>query len=460
MLDPTPPIARPLRVLLVSRPLRIGAYQRKAELIARDDRFALTVVVPARWREDGIDLPLDRAHTAGYELVALPVFLPGRFHLHAYRGLDDLIGRVRPDLVHIDEEAYNFAAYQALRAARGARPSGAARAYPRTLFFTWQNLRRRYPPPFSIFERAMFTQADGAIAGSKTSAAVLRSKGYAGPLWTIPQFGVDSGRFHPPTVPRQRDVGRLRIGYAGRLVPEKGLDVLIDAVSRIADRDPQATGDGIGRIGDRDPISEEGATVRIAARDPISENDAGGRIADRGSESAIATGESRSPGSATVTLGVPRPGITLELVGDGPERQKLEAQAVKLGLADRILFTPRLASTEMPAFYQRIDALVLPSRTTRSWAEQFGRVLIEAMACGAVCVGSDSGEIPHVIGPAGLVVPEGDAAALAEALQGLAHDPAERVRFAEVGRNRVLELFTMERIAEATTGVWGEILRL
>ncbi len=419
-----------MRVLLISRPLRIGAYQRKAELIARDERFALSVAVPARWREGGVELPLDRAHTSGYEFVPLPVVLPGRFHLHAYRGLADLIDRVRPDLVHIDEEAYNFAAYQALRAARLARASGARTGRsgsaignkavsdagtPRTLFFTWQNLRRRYPPPFSIFERAMFAQADGAIAGSRSAADVLRAKRFAGHIWIVPQFGVDSRRFHPPTVPRQRDVGRLRVGYAGRLVPEKGLDVLIEAVARIA------------------------ALDRLPA---------------------TAQADPETPGSATITLGVSRPSITLELIGDGPEREGLERRASALGLSDRVRVTPRLNSTEMPAFYQRIDTLVLPSRTTRSWAEQFGRVLIEAMACGAVCVGSDSGEIPHVIGPAGLVVPEGDPAALAVALQKLADNPAERERLAEAGRNRVIELYTMERIAEATTGVWAEILRL
>lgn len=419
--------ARPARVLLISRPLRIGAYQRKAELLARDERFALTVAVPARWREDGMERPVDRAHTAGYELVALPIVLPGRFHLYAYRGLGALIDRLRPDLIHIDEEAYNVAAYLAIRAALTSprREHSAAltsprttntaaqsdRRPPKTIFFTWQNLRRRYPPPFSIFERTMFARADGAIAGSTSAAEVLRAKGYAGPLWTVPQFGVDAARFHPPTVPRQRDVGRLRVGYAGRLVPEKGLDVLVEAVARIGKPD------------------------RPAAAPPT------------------------GPGSSPITLGVPGPGVTLELIGDGPERERLAALAAERGLGDRIRFTPHLASTEMPAFYQRIDALVLPSRTTRAWKEQFGRVLIEAMACGAVCVGSDSGEIPNVIGSAGVVVPEGDAAALAGALARLAAQPAERAALGEAGRSRVLERYTMEAIARATADVWAEVLR-
>ena len=71
-----------------------------------------------------------------------------------------------------------------------------------------------------------------------------------------------------------------------------------------------------------------------------------------------------------------------------------------------------MPSTEVPAVLRALDVLVLPSLTTPSWKEQFGRVLQEAMACAIPVVGSDSGEIPHVIGDAGLVTPEGDAAAL------------------------------------------------
>ena len=73
----------------------------------------------------------------------------------------------------------------------------------------------------------------------------------------------------------------------------------------------------------------------------------------------------------------------------------------------------------MPAFFREIDVFVLPSISRPNWTEQFGRVLIEAMASEVVVVGSDSGEIPHVIGEAGLVFPEGDAPALCARLEEL-----------------------------------------
>jgi glycosyltransferase involved in cell wall biosynthesis len=112
----------------------------------------------------------------------------------------------------------------------------------------------------------------------------------------------------------------------------------------------------------------------------------------------------------------------------------------------------------MPAFYQVLDVLVLPSRTRPNWQEQFGRVLIEAMACAVAVVGSDCGEIPAVIGDAGLTFKEGDASALQTQLQFLLDHPAERLRLAQAGRQRVLAHYTMTSIAQRTVTVYKRLL--
>jgi glycosyltransferase involved in cell wall biosynthesis len=112
----------------------------------------------------------------------------------------------------------------------------------------------------------------------------------------------------------------------------------------------------------------------------------------------------------------------------------------------------------MPHFYQSLDALVLPSRSTPSWIEQFGRVLIEAMACGIPCVGSDSGEIPHVLGDAGLVFREGDSAALRDQLRRLAGDDGLRASLGSAGRDRVMARYTMSHVASATAAVYRAIM--
>jgi glycosyltransferase involved in cell wall biosynthesis len=102
---------------------------------------------------------------------------------------------------------------------------------------------------------------------------------------------------------------------------------------------------------------------------------------------------------------------------------------------------------------------VLPSLTRRNWKEQFGRVLVEAMASGLPCVGSDSGEIPNVLADAGLIVPEGDAAALRNALQALLDNGELRREFAARGRARVLARFTHARVAHQTVAVYRTLVR-
>jgi glycosyltransferase involved in cell wall biosynthesis len=108
----------------------------------------------------------------------------------------------------------------------------------------------------------------------------------------------------------------------------------------------------------------------------------------------------------------------------------------------------------MPEFYNHLNVLVLPSLTRPNWKEQFGRVLIEAMACGVPVLGSTSGEIPHVIGSAGIVLPEGDAQALANHLDALRSDAALQRRLGNAGRERVLAHYTQARIAQATVDVY------
>lgn len=95
-----------------------------------------------------------------------------------------------------------------------------------------------------------------------------------------------------------------------------------------------------------------------------------------------------------------------------------------------------------------MDVLVLPSVTTPRWKEQFGRVLIEAQACEVPVIGSSSGAIPEVIGKAGLIFPEGSASQLAGRLQRLAASSSLRRRLARMGRKRVLDLYTNQRIAD------------
>jgi glycosyltransferase involved in cell wall biosynthesis len=360
-----------VHVLMVSKACLVGIYQRKLEEIARYEDVELTVVVPPYWRDERGVIRLERAHTEGYRLLVEPMAFNGSYHLHYYPRLGRLLRALRPQVVHLDEEPYNLATFHGMWLAR--------RLGCRTLWFSWQNLLRRYPPPFSLFERYCLRHADAAIAGSHTAAQVWRAKGYRGPLSVIPQFGVDPLIFAPAE--RGEPHTGFVVGFAGRLVEEKGADLLLTAAAGLA-------------------------------------------------------------------------GVHILLLGSGPQRPFLESLVRQLGLTERVTFGGTLPSTRMPEFYRGLDALVLPSRSRPNWTEQFGRVLVEAMACGIPVVGADCGEIPHVIGDAGLLFPEGDAAALRDCLARLMADPALRADLSRRGRERVLAHFTQTQVAAATVEVY------
>ncbi|MFZ1400920.1 MAG: glycosyltransferase [Candidatus Promineifilaceae bacterium] len=366
-----------MKVLLLSKACLVGSYQTKLEAIARHDDVDLTAIVPPVWLDSAGPVTLERAHTEGYRLLVDPIRFNGQFHTYYFPTLKRRLAQIQPDVVHIDEEPYNLATWLALRQAR--------RVGAKTLFFSWQNIARSYPFPFSLLEKQVLGRIDYGLAGNQAAAGVWRQKGYAGPLRVIPQFGVDATLFQPPP---QRDPGRgFVIGCANRrLVPEKGVDLVLRAVAKL-------------------------------------------------------------------------PGIwRLHIAGEGPERPYLQTLARQLGIADRVQFDGVVTSAQMPGYLQQLDALVLASVTLPNWKEQFGRVLVEAMACEVAVVGSSSGEIPHVIGEAGLIFPEKDEAALHAHLLRLMQSPELRAKLGRNGRTRVLNQYTQRQIADETVAVYREIL--
>lgn len=147
----------------------------------------------------------------------------------------------------------------------------------------------------------------------------------------------------------------------------------------------------------------------------------------------------------------------LDVVGDGPHKAALLAQAERLHIAERVTFDT-LPSIQMSGYYQGLDALAVPSLTRDNWKEQFGRVIIEAVACGVPVIGSTSGAIPDVIGDAGLLVPEGDSAALAAALRILMQSAQKRHELAARGRQRVLAHFTQAQVAAQTAAAYRDMV--
>ena len=337
-------------------------YVRLAEL-----GWEVTILVPARWRDEyrsGGYTPEAVEGFAG-RFVRVRVLNPGSIQRHVYvtrtwRWIDE----TRPDVLFLENEPYGLPTAQWLVAfeAKGV-PWGVQGD---------DNIDRPLPLPARAIRAATMPRIDFFAARSPGATENLGRWGAKGPVaivpHTIPEWDVP---------PRPRAAGaRFTIGFAGRLVEQKGIRDLVDAVRQL---------DFPSRL-----LLVGGGPLEDWVRD-----------ADTG-------------------------------------QAELE---IRTGIdADR-----------MPANYAEMDVLVLPSRTTTTWAEQFGKALCEALLCGTPVIGSESGEIPWVIETSGggLTFPEGDFAALAERITRMHNDPRLRSDLARAGREGVLEHFAPRPAAKA-----------
>ena len=158
---------------------------------------------------------------------------------------------------------------------------------------------------------------------------------------------------------------------------------------------------------------------------------------------------------ATALLGPPS---LLVLAGSGPCQPALAAQAREAGIGDSVRFVGELNFGQVADLLSAADVLVLPSRSTPVWKEQFGRVLIEAMGCELPIVGSDSGSIPGVLDGNGLIFPENDARALAAQLRRLRDSPELRRDLGRRGRECALHDHTPEKRARETMDFYRQLL--
>jgi len=150
--------------------------------------------------------------------------------------------------------------------------------------------------------------------------------------------------------------------------------------------------------------------------------------------------------------------VHLALVGEGPFREALEARIAAQGRERQVSFLGPKPLAGLPEVMNALDVLVLPSRTTQRWKEQFGRVIIEAQACGIPVIGSSSGAIPEVIGEGGLVFPEGDVRLLAKALQSVLGSPDFKRQLGIAGRAQVLEKYTWEKVAGCMRDIYATVV--
>lgn len=359
-----------MKVWIVSHAYAAPINHDKLEALARLPGLDLTVVAPAAWRTPlGVVRP--REPRGGYRLVRARVLFNG--HTGGYLFREGLGGLRAAAVVHAEAEPWSLAALQCLLATRAP-----------LVVFTWENLAGPRQPLARAIERLVVRRAAFVIAGNQAARGRMQRRGVAPErLSVLPQFGVDPDRYAAGGGPAgDRGPGPPVVGYVGRLVPEKGVDLLIEALGALDAR--------------------------------------------------------------------------LLVVGEGPARQGLQART-HAWPAGKARFVGAVDHADVPRWLAQLDVLVLPSRTTARWAEQFGHVLIEAMAAGVPVVGSTSGAIPEVVGDAGLVFAEGDGEDLRRRLRRLLDDPDLHRDLIVRGRARVARQYTHAAVAAAQGAIYARL---
>lgn len=214
-----------MRVLITGHSYINEFGQQKLEAIARTG-IQLALLAPSNWKHLGglfegqpclLEKPFNSFRVYGGPVVraghpASFLYVPGNVR----RVLRDF----RPELVHIEQEVYSFAAAQIGLAAQAAGS--------KVVVFSWENLDRRIHVLQRLARRISVGKADGIISGNLTGEALMRKWGFHGTTSVIPQIGVDTAAFAPRP---HASKGRLTVGFAGRLVPEKGIDTLLIAAA-------------------------------------------------------------------------------------------------------------------------------------------------------------------------------------------------------------------------------------
>lgn len=137
----------------------------------------------------------------------------------------------------------------------------------------------------------------------------------------------------------------------------------------------------------------------------------------------------------------------LLIIGEGPDKQFFEQLAQEMGIHNRTSFMGYIEPDKLAKYYNAMDVLVLPTLSHQKWKEHFGRVLIEAMACGTPVIGSTCGGIPEVIGDSGLIFEEGNADSLKTKIEAILNSQSLREKLINKAMDRVEKNYTWEAFA-------------
>ena len=388
-----------MRILVASHSYIVDLNCEKLRTLANlEPGIEVTIVVPKRWQPGGVQTQTIKTQfrqEGTFRVVPVSNLSQNHQGLLCFGpDLIPLLHQFRPQIIQVEQGSRALAYTQLITLNRLLGLKA------KNLFFTWWNLPYALKFPISALEGYNLRHTDGLVVGNQDGAEILQQRGYQGPVRVMPQLGVDDSRFRPQPQPELATQLGIQptdfvVGFVGRFVAEKGLLTLSKALAGLQER----------------------------------------------------------------------PWKWL-LLGRGPLKQTLMEQAIAGGWAERLIWVESVPHDQVPCYINLMNTLVLPSETTDQfktltavgWKEQFGHVLIEAMACQVPVIGSDSGEIPHVIADAGLVFLEGDVSALQNCLVQLMDQPELAVNLAKKGYERAIAHYTNKALAQQLLHFYQELL--
>ena len=363
--------------------------EKLRNLVKLESNIEVTVVVPKRWRPGGVQnsktIESQFRQEGNFRVVPISNFSQNNQPLLTF-GVDiiPLLKDFRPDIIQVEQGAKSLGYAQFITLNRLLGLKS------KNVFFTWWNLPYTNKFPITWLETYNLNNTDGLISGNQDGVDILREHGYQGKAKVMPQLGVDEVLFSPSSQPElAQELGiksdQFIIGFVGRFVEEKGILTLIKAVSYL----------------------------------------------------------NNLPWK-------------LLLLGRGTLQETILKSAKQAGIEDKIILIESVPHAQVFRYINLMNTLVLPSETTYKtktltavgWKEQFGHVLIEAMTCKVPVIGSDSGEIPHVIGDSGLIFPEGNAEALRDCLLKLMQNRDLAQNLASKGYERGMTKYTNQALAK------------
>ena len=389
-----------MKILIASHTYIVDLNCEKLRALSQlDPDLEVTVVVPKKWRPGGVQnqvITTEYKNEGHFRIIPIHNFSQNHQGLLTFgQDLISLLKEFKPQIIQVEQGSRGLAHTQMIIL------NQILGLKAKNIFFTWWNIPYKLKFPASLLEKYNLKHSHGIIAGNQDGAEIIRQQGYSGSIKVMPQLGVDETLFKPQNQPELSQKLGIKsedfiIGFVGRFVSEKGIFTLLKSLSTILDRSWK-----------------------------------------------------------------------LLLLGRGELHSEIMQFTVDNNFAARVTIIESVPHNQVYQYINVMSTLVLPSQATYSlknltsigWKEQFGHVLIEAMACHIPVIGSDSGEIPHVIGDAGLIFPEGNTSALANCLLQLMDNPDLADKFGEMGYHRVIAKYSNKALAKEQLDFYQELFK-